>query len=199
MDIFQIEKLILFSLFFVPGFISIKIWSMLVPHAEKKTHDYLLDAISYSCINFAFFSWFIVKFLNKTALEKHVIASLIGIFIIFFVMPIIWPILIKYLLRWEKLRGVIIYPTPSSWDFFFSQGTQSFVLVHLKNGNLIGGLYGEESHASSYPYKQDIYIEEVWTVDEKGKFENKIEGSKGMIIDKDYINYIEFFKIERET
>ncbi|WP_407921100.1 DUF6338 family protein [Acetivibrio mesophilus] len=67
--------------------------------------------------------------------------------------------------------------------------------MHLKSGKLIGGLYAGESFASSFPYKEDIYISEVWGVNEKGEFLDRIEGTKGMWISKDYFDYIEFFEI----
>jgi len=102
-------------------------------------------------------------------------------------------------LSWDKLRGHIIHPTPTSWDFFFGKGYQCFALVHLKNGSLIGGLCGGDSHASSHPHKQDIYLQEVWKVNEKGQFVEKIKGTMGMIVDKDYFDYVEFFEVEREV
>ncbi|MGA2957043.1 MAG: DUF6338 family protein [Thermodesulfobacteriota bacterium] len=44
-----------------------------------------------------------------------------------------------------------------------------------------------------FPQEQ-IYIEEVWALDEKGRFRQKIEGSRGLIISKEDYEAIEFFE-----
>ena len=82
---------------------------------------------------------------------------------------------------------------PKSWDYFFSRKECCFMLVHLNNGRVIGGLYGPGSFASSYPEKEDLYLQEVWKVDAKGKFIEKISGSKGLLVNYDVIEYIELF------
>lgn len=67
------------------------------------------------------------------------------------------------------------------------------MLIHLKSGILIGGLYYKDSFASSYPEKKDLYIKEVWKIDENGKFLEKIDRTEGMLINYDIIDYIEMF------
>jgi len=39
-----------------------------------------------------------------------------------------------------------------------------------------------KSFASSNPADEQIYLEEVWTLDEKGGFVNKVERSRGVIV-----------------
>jgi len=54
--------------------------------------------------------------------------------------------------------------------------------------------FDTNSFASSYPAEEQIYIEEVWDLDEKGKFIKPIERSKGIIISEKEISSVEFFK-----
>ena len=61
---------------------------------------------------------------------------------------------------------------------------------------MLGGLYGPGSFASSYPEKEDLYLQEVWKIGEEGKFIEKIPGSKGVLVNYDSIEYIEFFDID---
>ena len=73
------------------------------------------------------------------------------------------------------------------------------MLIHLTNGRVIGGLYGLDSFASSYPEKEDIYLQEVWAVDNEGRFLEQIPQSKGLLINYKAVEYIEFFDDEGES
>ncbi len=55
MDILEVDKLILFIAFVIPGFISMKAYQLIFPGMNHPTSEQLIDAISYSCINYAFF------------------------------------------------------------------------------------------------------------------------------------------------
>ena len=72
------------------------------------------------------------------------------------------------------------------------------MLIHLNNGRIIGGLYGPDSFVSSYPEEEDVYLQEIWKIDEEGRFMEKIPDSKGLLINHDAIEYIEFFDINRD-
>ena len=52
-------------------------------------------------------------------------------------------------------------PFPTAWDYYFDKRNPSWVLVHLKDGTLIGGLFGDDSYATSFPTDGDIYLEKV--------------------------------------
>lgn len=96
----------------------------------------------------------------------------------------------------KLLKGRIVHPTPKAWDYFYSLGKPVWVLVHLKNGNKIGGLFGDDSFASSFPNEQDIYLEEVWHVDEEGILLDKINQTAGLLINDKEIEYLEFFELD---
>ncbi|GHU11743.1 hypothetical protein FACS1894151_11440 [Spirochaetia bacterium] len=70
-----------------------------------------------------------------------------------------------------------------------------FILLHLKDGELLGGLYRKGSFASSYPEKQDLYISELWKVDGKGAFKTKVKNSGGVLVSFDEIKFIEIFTL----
>ncbi|MCD3202868.1 DUF6338 family protein [Clostridium botulinum] len=196
MDIFNIDKLDLFIIFFLPGFISGKVWSFIVPCDNKKAGDYLLDIVCYSCINFGATFW-IIDIVNQ--LQDKKICLYIGYFLVLVTMPILWPIIIKTVLNVPFVKNYILIIIPTSWDYIFSKRESYFILVHLKDSSIIGGLYKGNSYTSSYPNKQDIYIEEVWNVDENGNFKSKVPNSKGAWIDKDCFEYIEFLSPYREN
>ena len=53
MEIFESSKLVLFIIFAIPGFISIKTYSLLCPNQDKDSTKLIIDAITYSCLNYA--------------------------------------------------------------------------------------------------------------------------------------------------
>ena len=59
MEIFESSKLVLFIIFAIPGFISIKTYSLLCPNHEKDSTKLIIDAITYSCLNYALLGPFI--------------------------------------------------------------------------------------------------------------------------------------------
>jgi hypothetical protein len=80
-------------------------------------------------------------------------------------------------LAWYKLRTGWLHgkfgldhPTPKAWDHFVRANTEYWVLFHAKNGKTYGGYFGPKSYSSTYPHEQEIYVEEMWRVDERGCF-----------------------------
>jgi hypothetical protein len=65
----------------------------------------------------------------------------------------------------------------------------------MNGGASIGGKYGKNSFASSYPAEEQIYLEEVWQIDQMtGKFLSQVPRTHGLIISrKDYV-FIEFLR-----
>lgn len=111
--------------------------------------------------------------------------------------PVLWPILLKVVAT-RKFQRIIINPIPRAWDYFFGLGQDRFMLIHLKDGSLVGGVYHVKSFASSYPAPEDIYLQEVWRVDEQGAFIEKIPQSIGMLVTRDLIEYIEMYIFRNE-
>ena len=60
---------------------------------------------------------------------------------------------------------------------------------------MVGGYYGQNSYATSYPNNGDLYLETVYAVDDNGKFGDVIENSNGLLICKDKYTYIETFNV----
>jgi len=195
MEFFNIEILNLIILFFIPGFISIKIYDLLIPAEKRDFSKSLLEIISYSCINFALLFWILVLINKENFYENNKFWYFGLTILVIFIFPMIWPIILKYLLTSKLLKGRIIHPTPKAWDYLFSLGEPFWVLIHLNDGDLIGGLYGENSFASSFPKEQDLYLEKVWIVNKNGEFIKEIEQTGGLLIKEQEIKFIEFFKI----
>lgn len=199
MEFFNLSfnNMILFLIMFIPGFVSMKVWSLIVPSRNRKMADYVLEAVSYSIFNFAILFWLINLISGEGFQENNPFLFYVSIFLIFFLFPSLWPFLIKYLLESsETVRRIFLNPTPTAWDHFFGKEEPCFILFHLRDGKMIGGLYTDGSFSSSFPNQQDIYISEVWRVNEDGEFIEKVDQTMGMLIRRSKVDYMEFFTVD---
>ena len=113
-----------FIAFVIPGFISIKVWSLLVASENEKLKDIILEVIVYGSFNFAFFSWLII--LNNNL--ENTLLLIVTILVVLVVGPIIWPILFFCLRKSNLFSKHFINPIPKSWDYFFSKKEACFIL-----------------------------------------------------------------------
>jgi hypothetical protein len=191
---FNSDTLRLILIFFVPGFISMKIYDLFVPSERRDFSKSLMEAVSFSCINFALTYWAIIAINTDNYPSEHPIPYYLSSLGILFLAPIFWPILYSQMMKLPFFRQRTIHPIPKPWDYVFSKGESLWVIVHLKDGRRIGGRYDTKSFTSSFPADEQIYLEEVWQLDEKGRFKNQIEASRGLIISQSNFEAIEFFE-----
>jgi hypothetical protein len=189
-DLLSADKLLLFFIFFVPGFVSVKIWSLLVPSEHRSMADHAVEVLSFGCINFAILFWLV-----NIAIGMDHWAQYLLYIVVLFLFPMIWPIIVKTVLYSKFLRGKIVHPAPKAWDAFFQRGQPCFILVHLKSGQYVGGLYSSNSFASSFPNPEDLYIEQLWKMSGTGEFLKPMPDTKGLLISHDAIDFLELFKI----
>ena len=193
MDVLNQDKLILFFLFIVPGFISIKIYNLLQPSNHIESSKLVIDAITYSGINYAFLA-IPIYFVEKGQLLSNC-PFLYYLFyvLVFIIFPAVLPFL---LLRIRKSKGcaTLPHPTGKAWDYVFQNAPESWVKVTLKDGTIIGGAYSGNSFASSSPEPMQLYLSEHWIMSEEGGFERKVNNTTGILILNSDIVTVEFFK-----
>ncbi|MFQ5602936.1 MAG: DUF6338 family protein [bacterium] len=194
MNIWETDKLILFLMFFIPGFVSIKIYDLFIPGEQRDFTKSLFEVIGYSALNYAVFSWLIIWLYFENLYFGHKIWFFILLVMIMLVFPSLWPVLFIRLWSWEPLAKYIIHPIKKPWDYLFGKGELYWMIVHLKDGRKIGGKFDKESFASSFPAEEQLYLEEVWELDQKGKFIEPIDRSAGIIVLSNEISSIELFK-----
>jgi len=182
---------VLIIVWVAPGFISLKIWSLVHPSQKIRISESIIEAIIFSGFTYIATIWLFFLIRDISFIWVYFLAVLI--------VSVLCPILLKNILGSKFLKQKTISLIPKSWDYFFWKKKCCFMLVHVEKGRVIGGLYGPDSFASSYPEKEDIYLQEVWKIDEKGKFLERIPGSKGLLVNSDVIEYIEFFDIQGEN
>jgi hypothetical protein len=196
MNIWEQDKLLLFIAFVIPGFVSLKAYELFFPSQRTESVKQIVEAITYSCINYALLFWLIV-FVESSDI-KATCGFLYFVFYIFvlFIAPIIWVWIWKILRSSERFQKSAPHPTQKPWDYVFGKRIPYWVIVTLKDGTKIAGSYDSNSFSSSTPAEEQIYLEEVWMMNEDGGFERPKESTKGIIILSNEMVSIEFFSKE---
>ena len=99
MDIWEIDKLILFLVFFIPGFISLKVYDLFIAGPRRDFSAAVLEAIGYSALNFAALSWLIVAMHSGGFQAQHRNLYFLAVFAVLFVFPLVWPLVFLRLAR----------------------------------------------------------------------------------------------------
>ena len=192
MNIFEIDKLIIFILFVIPGFLCIKVYELLNPGTEKESPKQIIEAVAFSSINYTILA-VPIYYMEKHYASKFDIWYFAFYIIVLFIFPIVIAIVWDGLRKSEFVLKKAPHPTRRPWDFVFSQRKWYWMLVTLKDGRKIGGKYADKSFTSSHSSTVSIYLEECWHVDEKDTFESKRSNSEGILVTSNEIETVELF------
>lgn len=176
-----------------PGVLALMVYRLIMPARPFDWKDFLAQGLFFSVINYIIFFPAAVFVVKSSNLETSPWIYWISILILLLIGPIVLPIGFAHAHTWRWLRGKIQSPYPSSWDYFFAQRQSTFILVHLKDGRMVGGYWGAGSYASSFPDEGDLYISTACQVDEHGKFLKVIDRTQGILIKRADLSYLEFF------
>lgn len=195
MDIWESNKLALFVAFVVPGFISLKTYEVLFPRAPKDSAQQLVDAVAYSSANYALLMWPIYEVESCALRTTHPRAYVLFWVFVLLVAPLCWAFLLGKVRSSRFVQQNLPHPTAKPWDFVFGQRERFWVIVSLKDGKRIGGLYGSKSFASSAPAPEQLFLQEAWELNSDGGFERAREDSAGVIILAPDAVSVEFFRV----
>lgn len=191
-----IERLQLFLLIVFPGILAIKVHDLFYPPQKRDFGSSLLEAATYGLINFGIWVWPLLYINQADFAKNHAGWYTLGSFVFLVASPILLACLLAWARTWPLVTKWIGWPNKSAWDDFFKKSRESWVLFHLKSGKMLGGYYGEQSYATSFPDEPEIYVEEVWRVDENGHFVEKVDGTFGMILKQAECERLEFLEVE---
>lgn len=193
MDIWSTDKLIIFLAFVIPGFVSLKTYELLSPGEYKDSSKQIVDAIAYSCINYAIL-FIPIRIIEKGTLsEKYPSTYMLFYLVVVFIAPIGWVFIWKFFRTRKIFQKIAPHPTQKPWDYVFSKRNPYWIKVTLKDGTKIAGRYSDNSFASSSPSDEQIYLEESWLLNEKSGFDRAKKRTAGVIIFSDDISYVELF------
>ena len=102
LDLLDFDRLEEILVLIIPGFVSLKVWTLINPTARLKLADYLLDIIAFSALNFAALSW-LLAITTDSPLWLRIIVG-IGVFI---GAPAAWPVLLRATLNWRACSHTV--------------------------------------------------------------------------------------------
>lgn len=197
MTINTYEAVVYTVMFLVPGFIIDEMVATLMPMKIYSDKTKSLKYIGYSVFNFTLWIWLFyfirLKINNSSPFYWGLLAlCLLGSSVLTgLAIGLIRKLqLIRKL--FSKLNINIIHSVPTAWDYKFNETqTEKWVIITLDNDKHVYGKFGCSSLASSEKDERDIYLEEIYTMDEDGKWVKR-ERTDGIWIKASNIKVIEF-------
>lgn len=193
-EIKTLEQLSLVSAFIVPGLVAMFVRCQFLTGRIDTSKDSLLGFFTISLI-WAGITSPVLSWLGDIALPLHlrmlawlgwavVGPAALGVFLGVSASRS-W---FRRAMQWCGLRTVDGMPT--AWDWKFGRSGTWWLVVTMKDGSKVAGFCGEASFVSSDPRERDIYMEQVWRVDENDRWTR--HGEWGVLIPHGEIRCIEF-------
>lgn len=191
--------------FVVPGFVWCSMVSMLIPQKGEQTQTSFLRFLTFSCVNYALWSWLIYLLIKSEFFADHAVCSAAAWGVITLISPVVLGLLTGHfsqsemVLRFLRRLGLNpMHPIPTSWEYKFGNTTSPvWVLVTLNDGRRVAGIFGSRSFASSEAPERDIYIQQLFSIPDEGPWQ-AVPRSDGILIKHDQIQTIEFRYCEEE-
>ncbi|MFN4282810.1 MAG: DUF6338 family protein [Alphaproteobacteria bacterium] len=190
--------------FIVPGFIAHSVQAIF---SIRKTASYEINLIRFltlSALNYATWSWLIFLLGNAEFFKESIGWTAAGWAWVILAGPVLLGGLLGYLSQKDVVHRFLqkiglrpIHGVPTSWDWRFSQLTAHWILITLKDGSSVSGWFGEKSFASSDSEERDIYVEQVYEINDQGKWQRAAVG-KGILIAANEIKFIELWPPEEK-
>jgi hypothetical protein len=193
-------QLIAIVFFLIPGLLFLWTFERLAGRTRLRGTERLLRAVAWSTAIYALCSPWVVHVIRRASAGRSLTAAELvgGASVLVFVLPVVTGFVMAQF-RWSEPRNAllrrftVVDPAPTSWDYAFTAGGPYFLRAKLRDGERVGGFYGDGSFASSYPEPQDLYLEEAWRLTRDGAFLARLEGSRGLLLKRDDVEVLELF------
>lgn len=184
----------------VPGFIALRTLESRVAGEKMKAGEALIDIVVFSALNDGI--WAVI--LAALGVKDFSAVSGWGLLVLLVLVVLISPIGLA--ISYQAIRNALSGPSgtihlmPKPWDWIFKEHVTEpkQIVFTLQDGRRFGGIWQEPCFASSHPSDEQIFISEVYNVDQvTGQLIDKIPHHAGLLVDKSTIDFIEFFDIDR--
>lgn len=151
-----------------------------------------IEAMSLSSVVYALFSP-VLWLAHQYALAEHHPAVYAAMwFMVLLVAPVVLARTWAHLRTTKWFLNHFPHPIGKAWDYVFARRDPCYVIIVFRSGKRVGGTYGGRSFASSGYSEEQIFIEEVWNIDQNEGFIEKHTNSRGMLVSNSQIESIEF-------
>ena len=139
-----------------PGLLALHVYRLLVPSDWIDWGVALVRGFFFTVVNYLVLFPLVLYVIRPANLENHPFAYWGALAALWLGGPVVLPLLWKRLLGSKLLSRYLQQPFATAWDFYFDRREPVFVLIHLKNGSLVGGVFGPGSYASAFPEHGDL-------------------------------------------
>ncbi len=149
--------------------------------------NYAIISVAYTAVSYPLFhadGWLTLPSWLWQFSQYVLLPLLIGVALVFFDQSE------RFYKLTERMGLRPVHHTPTAWDFTFRNQKASFVLVHLTDGSEVAGAWTGGSFASSMAGDRDIYVDQMWTVEDGGW--QSIDPPRSILICGGTIRMIEF-------
>ncbi len=199
-------------LFILPGFLFSWVASSVYPRKPEDGQQSFIRFLALSCLIYMVLGPFLyLTLFRQMALRQQSLRDMMGedpdrtvlvVYVAVFVAPVVGGVVSGRLCQarlWQRLLSSGVHPIGTAWDrkFYEAEGPM-WVLVTLKDGSQVAGLYGDKgSFASSDAGQRDLYLEAVYDVVGDGPWQ-PAKREPGIWIRGDEIRHIEFWDNAKE-
>jgi len=195
-----VDAVFLALTFIVPGFVFNSARIQFITGRDRKTELPIIRYLSYSAVNYAVFSAPIYFFVTA---DLPLGWKAAGWTCVILIGPTLLGVLAGVsnqkdwlfdLLQWAGLNPV--HGVPTAWDWKLARSPSgAWVLATLKDGSEVAGYFGKRSFASSEPDERDLYLEQLYEVDDTGQW---TRSDQGVLIAAGEIMTVEFWPVGQQ-
>jgi len=189
------EVLNLFVFFVVPGVIARLAYDLLVPAERRKPTDEMLGFITFSVVHLGLFHWLLELVAAPSSDGNGAFWRTISRIFVIVILPAGEAVAAACILKSRWVSRWVVNTLPKPWDFYFDQRKPCWMILRLKSGGMIGGFFGSDSYATAYPHPEQVYLEQIWQLDNDGKFVKKIDNTRGAIVAFAECTTMELFEV----
>jgi len=199
----------------LPGFIAVELTQRgRAVSMSGDAQSTLLHALFYAVLIHLVWSWRTWQLAQDLAgrhWQQHLGELVAWVSLVLIVSPIALGLVINALLQRAERRGSLAWwhyalggrDARDAWDYAFQRAAAAgaWVLVHLKGGypecpRTVLGKFGQHSAVGQTPAEHDLFLQELWSVDELGNPVARVDPSRGMWVAKAEIAEIYFLDDE---
>lgn len=195
MDLWNIDKLLLFIAFVIPGFLLLKTSAVLGLEPVADSSKQVVDAVAYSCVNYGLLLWpiLMVESSNLRASNQGMYFAFYAFVVL--VSPVLLALIWRGLRTTQLLQRMLPHPVAKPWDYVFRKRRPYWVIITFKDGKQIAGRYDDRSFSSASPASEQLYLQETWVQNADGGFERPRTNTAGILVLGSEIRAVELINV----
>lgn len=209
------EAIAIIALIFVPCIIFGQLIQRTIAHfPESFDGRHFLGMVASGLflhvLAFPFWTRNVVDWYISDSISEHWISTYLWFLVVIFVWPVVAGVMATVVIpipwvdrQLDKVGMSYIDRTPTAWDFAVLPEEGTWVKVFLKERTAddrelpIAGVFGKRSFASLYRRRQDIFLQEIYDLDDDEGFADPVVDNIGVWIAQDSIERIEFYRLDK--